>query len=441
MWPFKKSKIKIKEAAASGIDPDEHLWRRLSDRVSRNELSPYEQDNMIKAVSYLYARNPIAKRIVELTRDFVLGEGITIKADNPEVQEVLDEFWDDPENQWDLKQHDRVLELGLYGEQCFVVFVNEFNGRVRIGNLDPARIGSVSPDPDNSERADTVNIRTGTSELRPLKVIRLGETGFLEGKCFYFSINRLGHETRGRSDIFALADWLDGYESYLFNRLEKASLVSSFVWDVTLEGMTEEEITAWLRKNGKPPKPGSIRAHNEKVKWDTAAPSLNADDAAVEALLMKQMIAGGSGKPLHWLGSPEDANRATAQAMGEPTLKSLTTRQKYVRYTIEHMLRFVLDQAIIHNRLSPTIDTTHKVILPEISKKDTKDITESVNKLSSALALAEERGWISKETSASLFAVFAGQLGVEINVGDELKAAEKDKENDKTQDYADKTSN
>jgi hypothetical protein len=45
-----------------------------------------------------------------------------------------------------------VRELSLYGEQCYPTFVNEIDGFVRLGYLDPAMIETVVMDPDNPEQ-------------------------------------------------------------------------------------------------------------------------------------------------------------------------------------------------------------------------------------------------------------------------------------------------
>jgi hypothetical protein len=41
---------------------------------------------------------------------------------------------------------------------------------------------------------------------------------------------------------------------------------------------------------------------------------------------------------------------------------------------------------------------------------------------------ASDAGWISKETAAEAFAKMLGELGIELNVLDELKQAEKEKD-------------
>ena len=132
---------------------------------------------MFEICFYLYDSNPFAHRILEMTKDFVVGEGITYKAVDDEVQAVLDKFWNDPINGWDLKQGQKVLELGLYGEQYYPTAVNEVDGFVRLGYLDPQGVFEVKTDPNNVEiRFHQTKRKIYLSLLRPHHNIRSSVT-------------------------------------------------------------------------------------------------------------------------------------------------------------------------------------------------------------------------------------------------------------------------
>jgi hypothetical protein len=408
-----------------GIDADEHLYRKLTGNISK-DLSPIKQERVLQIAYHLYDTNPLAHRICELTKDFVVGEGITYEAKDIRVKQLLDEFWNDPVNLWDLKQHQKALELGLYGEQCYTVAVNEYDGRVRLGYIDPLQIDEVITDPDNCEIITGIKLK-GTADRpgRTLSVVQLDEDpqsdtyGYLVGECFFFKVNSVSNSSRGRSDLLSLADWLSGYDEFLFNRLDRAALINAFVWDITLKGLTQEEIERWLQ-NTPPPKPGSIRAHNENVQYQAVVPKLEAHDATNEARMMRNHILGGAGFPEHWFAEGGNVNRATAAEMSEPTIKRLSTRQRYFRYMLEHIFRFCIDQALIHRRLPREAELEFSVIMPEISLKDISALTASLKRVSDALQVAEDQGWVSRRTAARLFGVLAARLGVDIDVEREL---------------------
>ncbi len=259
---------------------------------------------------------------------------------------------------------------------------------MRLGYVDPLMIDEVISDPENCEVVREVRLKSTAGQPgKTLKVIQVDEDpqsethGHLVGECFFFKVNSVSNSTRGRSDLLSLADWLSGYDEFLFNRLDRVALINAFVWDITLKGLTQEEIDRWL-KNAAAPKPGSIRAHNENVEYKAVAPDLKAGDASSEAALIKNHILGGAGFPGHWFAEGGDVNRAAAAEMGEPTIKRLSARQRYFRYMIEHIFRFVIDQSIIHNTLSGNEDTGFSVITPEISVKDISKLSGSLQQTS-----------------------------------------------------------
>ncbi|MBI5789301.1 MAG: hypothetical protein HZA78_10645 [Candidatus Schekmanbacteria bacterium] len=424
---------KVREAYSYGVgvDSDDWQYRKLTGKADK-DLSPLTQERMLKIASHLYDTNPLAHRIIEMTKDFVVGEGIGYQAQDKRVKELLDEFWYDPVNHWDLKQHQRALELGLYGEQCYPVFVNEVNGHVRLGYIDPLQIAEVVPDEGNVEEIKKIRLKgQGGSPGQEITIISPDEDplsptyGYLTGAkghrqdagaagSFFFAINKVSNATRGRSDLLCLSDWIDAYDQLLFNRLDRAALLNAFIWDITLEGMDGRQIQEWLRQN-QAPKPGSIRAHNERVKWEAVSPDLKSAEAETEAKLIKSHILGGAGLPPHWFAEGGDVNRATAAEMGEPVIKHLRSRQRYFRYMLEHIFRFVIDQAIIHRRLPKGINRGFSLIMPEISLKDTLKLSSSLQQVTNSLSTAQEKGWITSDAARKVFANLVSQLGVEIN--------------------------
>jgi hypothetical protein len=385
------------------------------------------QWNMQRVSYYLYVTNPLARRIVELTKDFVVGEGVHVRASNPQVQQVLDDFWNDPANNMDLNIESMVRELSIFGEQVWYAASNPINGQVRLGYIDPYWIDAVEYATLDGLPARaiampiTVQLKTGPQETQEqqLNVVHLDEDptsptfGQLTGNCFYWSINKARAAHRGLSDLFALADWLDGYDQMLFALMNQMDSLSRFIWDVTLSGMTGEQIQEWLKDNGTPPRPNSIRAHNEKVTWASVAPPLQATDRSEGVRLIKNMNLGGAGFPEHWFADGSNSNRATALVQGEPTLKMLTCRQRLLRHMIEHLLRFVIDQRISVGVLPPDIDKKFKVIVPELSVGDQEKSAAAFKSAADALTEFQAAGAVDTGTMAEVLVAMLSQLGIE----------------------------
>jgi hypothetical protein len=440
---------RVREALSAGMSRADELlmqqgFRRLTSEQSERDLTPLAQDRMLAMVHWLWESNPLAQWLAETVVDFVWGEGGRVKADDARVQAIVDAFWDDPVNQLDLRMDSFVRELGLDGELALPVFVNDFDGHVRLGYLEPSEIAEVVTHPENALIAETVALKSRATGERPrlYKVVRADDVrssatfGQLmpalwgerdlhrfdrpyDGSCCLFQVNQRSAARRGRSDLLSLIDWLDGYDAFLFDGMDRAQLLGAFIWDVTLKGMDEAQIKAWLKDNATVRR-GAIRAHNEGVEWKAEGPTLQSYELDALARLLRGHILGARSIPEHYYGLGGEVNLATAKEMGLPTMKRMSRRQKTVRHVILFLCRFAVHQAKVHGVLPKDADETLTVELPEISMRDTSAITTAMTQLTVALGQAEERGWIRRETSARLFALLASQLGSEVKADEEV---------------------
>lgn len=415
-------------------DPKGEGYRKLTSdqEINRRELTPVHQDTMIELAYYLYDTSGIVKRFVRDTRNFVLGEGLKIVIDNDpdgSAMDVVKKFWDDPMNQMDMRLEKRVEFLGLLGEQCWPVVVNQRTGAVWMTYVDPINIDDVLTVPDFAEMPAAVRMKsTSGRPAKTLKVVlpqldpRLPNYGRLDGECFYLSVNNPPNGPRGRSDLIHLFDFINGFEEGIFDELDRLKLMKSFIWDVLVEGADETAIRDFLANNPTP-KSGSVRAHNERIKWEAVAPDLKMTDNKAFFDMMKTYISGCMARPDSWFGSGGKAYQTEADLMGEPTFKDLGSRQRYVKHAIEHIVRFVLDRAVIAKTIredekKPFVITVN---MPEMSPKDISRLSDGVVKIATSLISAEAQGWITKETAARIFSSGVEHLGIEIDIDAELE--------------------
>ena len=114
-------------------------------------------------------------------------------------------------------------------------------------------------------------------------------------------------------------------------QFQRSALQNAFVWDVTVSGADEAEIGRWLAAHGAAPRPGTVRAHNEKEAWGAVAPTLGAAEVETTSSLVKNLVLGGAGLPEAWFADGDAANRATLSGQMAPTYKMLAARQRTVR--------------------------------------------------------------------------------------------------------------
>lgn len=414
------------------IDDDQYKYRQLTGgSVPERDLLPYAQVKMIDTAYILYDINPIAKAIVDTVEEFVLGNGLMYEAKDKQVQDVMDRFWNNDVNRLEERQHQFVRELGIYGELFLPVSVGSVNGDVELGYIDPKNVTKVRLSLKNVLVAEIVFAKklNEASKERKLRIIkrvkdsRRKNFGLLDGNIFLLQVNKMNNSSRGRSDLLSLFDYLDAYDQFMWTRVEKAILQNSIVWDVTLEGYTSAELKQWKKDHPNGPKSGSVIAHNAGEIWKPMTPDFKSSDATPDAKLLLSMIAAGGRIPRHYLSLPEDTNRALGAEMAEPTFKHILVRQRVVKQMFTDMFNFAIDRAVYAGYLAESYKTKKRdfsIILPEISTKSIDKLSRSIERVSKGLEISVKNGFVARETATRILATYSKQLGVDINVNEEL---------------------
>ncbi|WP_226462683.1 phage portal protein [Hydrogenophaga taeniospiralis] len=448
--------------AASAQGSDEPGWRRLSgDGLSSQndrDLSPMAQDRMQKVAEYLWQSNLLANRLVELPLAYLLAEGVTLQCKDEEHQKLIDAFWRDPINNWPLKLTPRVRALGLMGEQCYIANVRDGDGFVRLGYLDPRQIATVVTDPENPEQPiGVVTKRDNRGKQHKYRVIVLGEDSelfsantariraedFQDGECLLYQLNKFPNGSRGRSDLLGQIDWLDAYDEFLFNELDRIGYLRAFVWDVTLNGADPKAVEDY-EKTFTPPAPNSSFVHNDSVKLEAKSPSLQAAETSESARLLRNHVLGGSTTPEHWFGGGGDVNRAAASEMGEPTFKIYTGRQNFLKLALEEIGRFVLWKAAQASGEKPDwAEDKWQVtaVFPELVNRDVTKFAAAMASLVSAVIQMIDAGLLTQETALKLVADVAQRFGQDFDAKTELEAARKEAGDRKAKSRADDSFN
>lgn len=473
------------EAAYQDMGEDEPVsgttkkqgYRKLTGSVVR-ELGGLDYDKLLDTAWKIFLSNPVAKRYLAIKRDHIVGRGVAPHADDEDLQTILDEFWEGNKLRHRLKKF--TLQLFLLGEQVYPVFVRASDGRVRIGYIDPAEIERVITHPENvlEQWAVVIKAQQASQEdawikRQPKRVYRIvckdegvvgadrevqppkypdllvtAEQTQLEdweaemlkahglskysGSCFYFSVNNLSNQPRGYSDLLQEADWLDQLDACLFALADREQMADYFSFDVTLEGADENEVkerARALRLN--PPKKGSVNVHNEKEAWNLNRPDLKQSGSIESSKTLLTFILGGVGVPRHWYGWGDETNRATAEAQGGPTWRTLETDQDQARDCVLEMLTFARDQAEIAGAWKPKAESDDKITLPmpEMTSRDVAKIAQAMNQVAMALVVAVETlGLMTQEKAAEVWAKVVGEMGVEVNPAEELEALAGDAE-------------
>src|SRR6185437_5779604 len=319
------------------------------------------------------------------------------------------------------------------------------DGFVRLGYIDPMQIdaveyGKMVTAGGDQEVAFPVTVRlrkeVGVPDQKRLSIIRTDEDvtsptfGQLTGDTFYFAINKAQSASRGISELFSLADWIDVFDQMIFDFADKVRFLNSFVWHYTLTGADEKQTDAYAKKVTKnPPRQGGVFVSNEKVVVEAKTPDFKGADMSSGADMVKKYGLGGAGLPDWFFGDSGSGNRSTAAEMQGPTGKKLTLRQAELVNNIKRVITFVLEQAKAHGVLSKSVNTAHTIEVPELIVRDLAGAATVLSGATTALEAAEDRGWIRGETAARSFHMLIGQIGTVVEDSkDEYEAAQKEME-------------
>ncbi len=425
-----------------GEDPG---FRRITSLATLRDLNPLMHDRMLQVCYFLRVTTPFGKRIVEIITSYTVGKGVRVTAKHPKVQQVIDNFWTDEVNNMDENMSMWCDELTTFGEMCLPVAKNPVSGKVRIGYIDPMNIDTIQfaqmATADGTASINVpyaVRLRREVGEVlqKPMLLVQRVEDpqqenyGKLAGECFYFTLNKAKSASRGFSELFALADWIDLFDQMIFDFGDKVRFLNSFVWHYTIDGADNKKVEEFKDLMTKePPKQGGAIFTNERVHVDAQTPDFKGQDMAAGAGMVKLYGLGGAGLPPTFFGDGVDANRAAAVEMNAPVQRKIQDRQNHLARCLKRVLDYVIESAQEAGALSQGVDTSYTIEFPEIATQDLTKGAAVLQGVAIALQAGEQGGWVTGQTAARAFHTVLAEIGVDIEDSqEEYEAAQAEKD-------------
>lgn len=378
---------------------------------------------------FAYTHDPIAKRLVSITRQFVLGKGFRVEVicDDADLKikanDILRAF-EDAAGLAELGEY-ICTELSIYGEVMVWKLPNNESKiqydlkpeaeapktifpRYRL--IDPSAIWEIVTYPEDITRVlyyqwvapTQYQIYTGTD---PKNGERVPTLKFImqqvpADQVFHFKTNVVSNEKRGRSDLYPILGYLKRLRdsvNYAVIGMQKAS---AWAMDTTITG-NDDDIAAYVQDQqnlGTIPAAGSEFVHTDKIKRDYLSNQHSSGGSSSQAFdWTLSMICAGYGVPTSYLGTHMSGGQTRASALvgTEPVAKVMEERQVLMGRIIK---KIVLD---MFKQFSCDVDV--EVIFPEI-------ITQDRSTKLKDLSLAQEMKWIAPQRAATMA---AKELGVE----------------------------
>jgi len=461
MQVMQESISKLSEAVTS-IQAEERGWINVSQSFVPWEITGQERQRVIEKVRDAYKNNPMAGQIVDIKRYFTMGQGISFKAEDAEINEVLKAFWKDESNKWFQRQSQLSDDLEIDGEFFLRFFVNTISGRVQVRCIPAWQITDIVTDQDDAEkplfyRREWVE-QTWDMQSK-MYVIAKYHTGtdadyIPAEEILHIKVGVPLYAKFGNSPLYRVHGYLNAYKEWLEDRAKLNKARAAFAWKKKIKtGVTgvANAVNGALNMLNKvltgaekpvPPKTGGVIVENEGVEWSVLNSDVKADNASEDGRAIKLMICAGSGIFEHYLGDAKVGNLASTKSMELPMLKMFEWRQKLFELAVflpmfQRVIRAAVDAGVLPGRIKVTRQEKGKTVELEIDTIDVNIdidfpplVLKEIKELTDALAKQIEMGVKSKQTSALELGVEDWEQEKAMMAAEEEERAAKQREND-----------
>ena len=405
-----------------------------------------QRKDLLKRFRVYRRRSPLAKQAFNLLKNYVLGQGVTIRPNNKAtVAKVVDDFWDDPVNRATFTSYDAMVQsldfLYTDGDLFLVLFPDRESGTVQLSWMDAWRVQDIITDPDNWRvplwykvkasttkfdfKSGSYNPTDGSEEFVYYRDYRNDpdSSEYIENSSgnrpsdkliikdafiFHVAINKRGKF--GESELAAAADWLKAHKDFMEDRATLSRAAAQIAWrkkrkgpasDVAnqvsrLQSSLVQNLSRWETNPANAS--GSTLIENDGSTMEWVKTDTGSGNALNDERLIRMMVGSALGVMNHYFGDEAQANLATATAMELPMLKMYEGWQKLLGDTVKTLIRYVLTIANEAGRIGPEDKATKY----KRDKKESPFSTPTLGSLQEAFAASltnEERDWWINEAT------------------------------------------
>jgi len=373
--------------------------------------------------------NPVAKRIIKVITQFVLGKGvkltvqrairksdrlkakqdtaqlasklvgtgkqppITIQDFTEQCQSELDQHW--TQNQLHIRSKQILKDLLTFGEQFIRYFDAPWGLKIR--QIDPSTVWEVVTDPDDCENEFYLHQQYPTRYQwyvdLPVPTIKFIIRQVPAALYYHMKINSTSGEVRGRSELFAILGWLKRLKEWASDRVVRNKMANLFILDVAVEGDLGA-VQAVQQQFSTPPTPGSFFVHNKAAELQGVNVEIGANDASGDWEIFMTLAAMGAGLSKEYLGMSTDGGKAGALVGTEPDIKSFEDYQELMEQFFlqdaQRLFQRIKERGQLPQDVEVTIETTYPSLAEENRSEKLKDF-----------AFGESMSWWSHRRTAT----------------------------------------
>jgi len=315
-------------------------WLNLSSGTGDIITANVRKENLLLSRLY-YLKDPLAKQSIRLWTDYTFGTGMVWSADDEQVTEVLDSFWNARQNKTVLSPKGQRMssdKLLVDGEVFFAVFLG--NESI-IRRIDPLEITEIITNPDDSEdvkyfRRDwsdnTGKVHTGiyrniTNVRDEAGIDMYGNSVKKTEDAIIYHLTNNTISQRGNPLLLPALDWIKQYRRFLASRIAVMLALARFAWRTKVTG-GQAAVTAIKGKlDDKTPNAGSVLVENMGSDTTPIRTESGASSAYHDGRMIKMQICAAVGIPEQYFGDISIGNLATAKTVELPMMKMFQSYQ------------------------------------------------------------------------------------------------------------------
>lgn len=376
--------------------------------TSELEREPYDREKLLRDALQAWRVNPLARRLVGLTSQYVVGGGIACSCAHPATAAFLKDFWEHPLNRLPIRLYEWCDELTRSGN-LFLLLSTDPAGMTYVRALPTLQVKEIHSRPNDLDQETSYEVCSGENLLEITCYPSLLAEPQAERGVLHYAINRAVGSQWGESDLAPLLKWISRYASWLEDRARLNRFRTAFLYVVHGRfGSEAERRTRQAALNAAPPTPGSILVTDEGESWEVLNPELEADEAGADGLALKKMLSAGAGIPLHFLAEPEGTTRTTAEAAGGPTYRHYEQRQRFFLWMLGDLLKVVVARrACVDRRIQAGAEV--QLHGADISARDNLSLAMAANNLLPTLQELRNRCLIDDSEMLRLAYRFCGE--------------------------------
>jgi hypothetical protein len=418
------------------VQVKERLWElelALEDRgwkrqlaIADTEFSRYGLQQII-LISRLYAiKNPLVKRGVKTSSNYVFGRGFEVSSPDEAQNEAIQEFLKD--NKKELGQIglvEKEVSLHTDGNVFFAFITNPVDGRTRIRSIDATEIAEKICNPDDASEAwfyrrtwarqnftAANGVQGGEQEQRwypaldydpDVKMPTINGVGVdWKTPILQMKIGGCAKWHFGVPDVYCAIDWARAYANFLSHWATITEMLARFSWNLETKGGQQsieafnQALSTTLATGGtnieRNPTPVTgaafVTGPGNKLTPIRTAGATTEPEQGRRIMLM---VASAFGLPETFFGDASTGSLATAQSLDRPTELKFLERQEHWREVLQTICEYVLRQAAgrprgklrerakrLEAENKPAMDITVIVKFPAVLEHDIKEMVEAI---------------------------------------------------------------